>query len=125
MPLVNLTIRDRFSAPVLEKTYTCPDIAVATEKFRAKYPDCWVSLVEADKFYQDFAFYTPLNMLKDEILVMNDDMDLKDYQMKWYPKSTDNESALHEELSRAEQELLAEMETEDQDKYDTVDQEYD
>jgi hypothetical protein len=132
MPLVKLSIKDRFSESVLEKIYTCPDISIALDKFRTKYPDFWVSLVAVEDnqlhnaiYGGDFAFCGPLNMTKDEILVMNDEMDLKAYQMKWYPKSTDNESALHEELSRAEQELLAEMETEDQDKYDTVDQEYD
>jgi hypothetical protein len=132
MPLVKLSIKDRFSESVLEKIYTCPDVSVAADKFSAKYPDCWISLVEVEDNAihatvcgGDFAYCPPLNMTKDEILVENDEMDLKDYQMKWYPKSTDNESALHEELSRAEQELLAEMETEDQDKYDTVDQEYD
>jgi len=92
MPLVKLLIQDRFSVSVLEKTYTCPDISIALDKFRTKYPDCWVSLVavEDNKLHnaidgRDFAFFCPLNMTKDEILVMNDEMDLKAYQMKWYP----------------------------------------
>ena len=103
MPLVKLSIKDRFSESVLEKIYTCPDVSVAADKFSAKYPDCWVSLVEVEDNAihatvcgGDFAYCPPLNMTKDEILVEFDEMDLKDYQLKWYP-GTDKLAALYQE----------------------------
>ena len=103
MPLVKLSIKDRFSESVLEKIYTCPDVSVAADKFSAKYPDCWVSLVEVEDNAihatvcgGDFAYCPPLNMTKDEILVEFDEMDLKDFQMKWYP-GTDKLAALYQE----------------------------
>lgn len=103
MPLVKLSIKDRFSESVLEKIYTCPDVSVAADKFSAKYPDCWVSLVEVEDNAihatvcgGDFAYCPPLNMTKDEILVEFDEMDLKAYQLKWYP-GTDKLAAIYQE----------------------------
>lgn len=117
MPLVKLSIKDRFSESVLEKIYTCPDVSIAANKFSAKYPDCWVSLVEVEDNAihatisgGDFAYCPPLNMAKDEILVENDEMDLKDYQLKWYP-GTDKLAAVY--LQDMELELTTLSDTEE------------
>ena len=115
MPLVKLSIKDRFDASVLDKTYTCPDISIALDKFRTKYPECWVSLVEVEDnelhnalYGGDFAFCAPLNMTKDELLVMNDEIDIKEFQLKWYPKST---------VVALNQEDLCELEVEDTEDF--------
>ena len=115
MPLVKLSIKDRFSESVLEKIYTCPDVSVAADKFSAKYPDCWVSLVEVEDNAihatvcgGDFAYCPPLNMTKDEILVMNDEIDIKEFQLKWYPKST---------VVALNQDDLCELEVEDTEDF--------
>ena len=112
MQLVKLSIKDRFDAIVLERTYVCPDISAAARKFSAKYPDCWVSLVAVEDnephnalYGGDFAYWTPLNMTKDEILVMNDEMEIKDYQLKWYPGTN-----LNQEYSELEAEDTEEFE---------------
>jgi hypothetical protein len=128
MPLVNLTIRDRFGSLVLGKTYMCNSIESAATKFQAKYPQCWVNLnkvnTKGEPIYTNFYHMCPLDMLKDEIKLNNDQITLEEYREYWYPDKKQVKAALDQALSLAEQEMLAEQESID-DQYNPFSDVYD
>ena len=129
MPLVKLVIVDRFYATVLSKTYMCNDMEAASKKFEAKYPQCWVSLSEVDTkgneiFGADCYHLCPLDMWKDEEKVANDQMTFEEYRAYWYPERKKVQDALNQELSKAELEMLAEIEYAD-DQYNPFSDVYD
>lgn len=120
MPLVKLSIKDRFGSLTLGKTYICNDIKSAANKFEVKYPQHWVSLTEVDtkgeSIGTNFYHMCPLDMRKDEDKLANELITFEEYRDYWYPNSRQVQSELDQELSRAEQEMLAEQESID-DQY--------
>lgn len=130
MPLVKLVIVDRFGETVLGKTYMCNDLEAASKKFEAKYPQCWVTIWAVDTKGQpitangDFYSLCPLDMWKDEEKMANDLMTFDDYKAYWYPERKKVQDALNSELSKAELEMLAELEAAD-DQYNPFSDVYD
>jgi hypothetical protein len=128
MPLTKLTVTDRFGSLVLGKTYMCNSIESAATKFQAKYPQYWVSLTEVDtkgdSMGTNFYHMCPLDMLKDEIKLANELITFEQYREYWYPDKKQVQAALDQELSRAEQEMLAELEAAD-DQYNPFSDVYD
>lgn len=129
MPLAKLIIVDRFGATVLSKTYMCNDIEAASKKFEAKYPQCWVTIVQVDtkgNTIVDGDFYSlcPLDMWKDEEKVNIGQMTFDEYRAYWYPERQKVQDALNQELSKAELEMLAELEASD-DQYNPFSDVYD
>jgi hypothetical protein len=129
MPLAKLIIVDRFGATVLSKTYMCNDIEAASKKFEAKYPQCWVTIAQVDtkgNTIVDGDFYSlcPLDMWKDEEKVNIGQMTFDEYRVYWYPERQKVQDALNQELSKAELEILAELEASD-DQYNPFSDVYD
>jgi hypothetical protein len=120
MPLVKLSIKDRFGSLVLGKTYMCNDIESAANKFKVKYPQYWVSLNEVDTKGESigttFFHMCPLDMRIDEVKLNNELITFEEYREYWYPDKKQVKAALDKELSKAEQEMLAEQESID-DQY--------
>jgi hypothetical protein len=128
MPLAKLIIVDRFGNTALSKTYMCNDIAVASKKFEAKYPQCWVAITQVDTkgkavINGDFYSLCPLDMWKDEEKVNIGQMTFDEYRAYWYPERP-MVAALNQELSKAELEMLAELEASD-DQYNPFADVYD
>jgi hypothetical protein len=106
----------------------CNSIESAANKFKVKYPQYWVSLTEVDtkgdSMGTNFYHMCPLDMLKDEIKLNNDQITFEEYREYWYPDKKQVKAALDQALSRAEQEMLAEQESID-DQYNPFSDVYD
>jgi len=129
MPLAKLAIVDRFGSIVLSKTYMCNDIQAASKKFEVKYPQCWVTIAQVDTkgnqlINGDFYALCPLDMWKDEDKVNIGQMTFDEYRAYWYPEGQKVKDALNVELSKAELEMLAELEASD-DQYNPFADVYD
>ena len=115
--IAQVVIVDRFGKKVVNKMISPVDLGRAASKYSDMHPECWVTVTSKET--EDTYALMPKNMKRDEDRIDSGDMTFDDYHEYWYPvKSNKIHNALMSELTKAEEELLSEMEDTDIEQYE-------
>jgi hypothetical protein len=93
---------------VMTKQFEPASIERAADKFRILYPDGFVTVSNE----KDFVSLQPLNMIRDEEKVNNDEMSFTSFTSKWYPAKKKTKEPKAKDI---EKELAAEFAMDDID----------